>query len=78
MFFDHPSSVCMSYIEHLKFSLNLATLFSEGAMKAIIHSFLPNYYITSSSDISKKIQLLISESGCIDKDNESIKIKKEQ
>lgn len=63
-FLDHPRSVCMSYYEHVSFSLNLAKLFAEGTIKALIHAFIPSYYLESSSVISKEICEKIENSGC--------------
>ena len=37
----HLKNVCMSYIEHCKFSLQLAQCMLFGAFKAIIHAFFP-------------------------------------
>lgn len=54
-FTKHPNQVGMTYKEHLKFSFNLSLLFLEGSYKALIHSIFPQFYITSSSDISNKI-----------------------
>ena len=66
-FINHPKSVCMTYKEHMLFSLGLSYIFIEASYKAFIHGFLPNVYITSSSDTSKKISYLLENSGCRDK-----------
>tara|TARA_B100000927_G_scaffold288202_1_gene282402 strand:+ start:189 stop:347 length:159 start_codon:yes stop_codon:yes gene_type:complete len=42
----------------------LCSLFCKGAFFALLHSFLPDFFITSSSDIVNNIQNLIKESGC--------------
>ena len=52
----HLEDVNMSYFEHMKFSASLSKLFIEGAIKALIHAFLPETFITSSTDISKQLQ----------------------
>ncbi len=63
-FLKHPKDVCMTYKEHMKFSLRLSLIFIDASYKAFIHSFFPNSYITSSSDTSKKINYLLKNSGC--------------
>ena len=63
-FFKHPQEVCMNYWKHLTFSFYLATLFAEGTLKACIHAVIPDYYIDSSSKITKKICEEIENSGC--------------
>jgi len=65
--FSHPKQVCMTYIEHLKLSLNFSLLMFTGSIKAVIHAFLPDYYITSTSDINNKITKMIQEAGCNNK-----------
>ena len=52
----HLQDVNMTYFEHMKFSASLSTLFAEGAIKALIHAFLPETFITSSTDISKQLR----------------------
>lgn len=65
--FSHPRKVCMTYFQHFQFSMYLCTLFCKGAIFACLHSFLPDFFITSSSDISNEIQILINTSGCRNK-----------
>jgi len=62
--FLHPKKVCMTYFQHFRFSMYLCSLFCKGAFFALLHSFLPDFFITSSSDIVNNIQNLIKESGC--------------
>lgn len=62
--FLHPRKVCMTYFQHFRFSMYLCTLFFKGTFFAFIHSFLPDFFITSSSDTVNNIQHLIRESGC--------------
>ena len=62
--FLHPKKVCMTYFQHFRFSMYLCCLFCKGAFFALLHSFLPDFFITSSSDIVNNIQNLIKESGC--------------
>ena len=57
----HPNKVGMTYNEHMVFSFKLSLLFLEGTYKALVHSILPQFYITSSSDISNKIINIIQD-----------------
>lgn len=62
--FQHPQAVCMSYFQHCCFSLKLARYFMVGSFKAIVHAFIPNLYITSSSDMIEDVKDEISNAGC--------------
>ena len=69
--FDHPQSVCMSYLEHLKLSLKFSMIFLKGSILAFIHAFFPDLYITSTSDIVNIVWNDLRSSGCHkSKDNE--------
>lgn len=63
-FFTHPNAVCMSYFEHMKLSLSFSKTFLVGSVKAFVHAFFPNAYITSTSDITKKMIKDLEEAGC--------------
>lgn len=62
--FIHPNSVCMSYFEHMEFSLSLSGYLLVGSMKAFVHSIFPNYFITSSSDLVKNMAEKLDNAGC--------------
>lgn len=68
--FTHPQSVCMSYFEHCRFSLNLARCFAFGSFKAIVHAFFPSLYITSSSDLLVTMKEDMVKIGCRRHDEE--------
>ena len=68
--FAHPDEVCMSYTQHCKLSLKLSLLMLLGCIKAFIHAFIPDLFITSTSDINKKISIILNNHGCRKK-NES-------
>ena len=53
---QHLKDVDMTYWEHLQFSLSLSKIFLEASFKAIVHAFLPDVYITSSTDNIKLLQ----------------------
>jgi len=67
-YFDHPKNVCMTYIKHLKLSLYLSYLLAKGSAKAIVHAFLPDTFITSTSDLTEKVQDILKTSGCNEDD----------
>jgi hypothetical protein len=62
--FTHPSQVCMSYLEHMKLSLELSSLFFIGSIKALIHAFIPDICITSSTDTVNFAREKMSKAGC--------------
>lgn len=48
--FKHPTKVCMSYLEHCKFSLEMASVFLYATGTAIIHAFIPDLFTDSTTD----------------------------
>lgn len=64
--FKHPAEVCMSYLQHMFFSLEMCFYFFMAAITAFIHAFLPDTFITSTSDSVKYIQKRLDDSGCRD------------
>lgn len=67
--FKHPNNVCMSYIEHMKFSLVLSGKFAKASAGAFIHAIIPDLLITHSSDTIKKISEDMEKVGCRNKPN---------
>ena len=65
--FSHLKTVCMTYSEHWRLSLCLATLFARGALCAIVHAFLPNVFSSSSTVFGRRITETIARAGCHDK-----------
>ena len=62
--FRHPKKVCMTYFQHMKLSLYLSYLLGKGSIAALIHSLIPDLFITSTTDITKKITKILETSGC--------------
>ncbi len=62
--FTHPARVCMTYAEHCRFSLSIASLLFMGACKACIHALWPDAYITSTSDLVVALQQKLQAAGC--------------
>ena len=54
----------MTYSEHFRFSINLSKIYFVASFKALVHSFIPNLFITSSTDTQNKIDFLLKNSGC--------------
>ena len=64
MFFKHPAKVCMTYMQHCKFSLKLGYIFGKASTQAIVHAFLPDTFITSSTDTVKLVSDKLKKAGC--------------
>ena len=65
--FSHPKKVCMTYFEHMKFSLYLAYKFFIASIIAVVHAFIPDIFLTHSSDIIKLLDNELKNAGCRDK-----------
>ena len=70
-FNEHPQKVCMNYLSHMKFSLNLSHKLFIASGKAFIHALIPSWYITSSSDFSEYLKNELENSGCNKKEKEN-------
>ncbi len=46
----HLDDVNMTYTQHMKFSLGLSKIFLVASVKAVIHAFIPDVLIASSTD----------------------------
>ena len=62
--FKHPKNVCMTYYKHMKLSLNFSFILLKCSIFALIHAFLPDYFITSTTDYNRQIEELLKNSGC--------------
>ena len=60
--FSHTKNVCMTYVEHCKFSLNVSFLLLSGSCKSFIHAFLPNFFILSSTKLVEDLDLILKNS----------------
>ena len=68
VFFHHPSTVCMTYAEHARFSLGLAWSLALASGAAVIHALWPDVLVTYTSDTISALRRRILESGCSDRD----------
>ena len=64
MLFSHPAKVCMSYFQHMQFSLYLSYTFLKAAICAWCHAIYPDIFVTHSSDIIKKLANEMEQVGC--------------
>jgi hypothetical protein len=64
--FEHPKNVCMTYTQHLRFSLYLSFLLIKYSFKGTIHSFYPDIYKTYAQDCIKEVDNLLKTNGCVD------------
>jgi hypothetical protein len=62
--FTHPGNVCMSYFNHLSFSLKLGMKLATGSVKAFIHAVYPDIFVTSTSDLLVTIKKDMDSVGC--------------
>ncbi len=64
--FSHPKQVCMSYITHMVFALEVAVMLSVAAWKSAVHAFLPDTFITSTTDLVADLDNKLKSAGCRD------------
>ena len=62
--FSHPNKVCMTYFQHMRLSLYFSSILMLGSIQSIVHAFLPDIYITSTTDLTRKLKLILDKSGC--------------
>jgi hypothetical protein len=63
-FFQHPTKVCLTYFEHLRFSLYVTKTLFVGSIKSLIHSFYPDIFITSTTDLLLELNKEMEKIGC--------------
>jgi hypothetical protein len=54
----------MTYLEHMKLSLELSSTFFIGSLKALLHAFIPDICVTSSTDTVRIANEKMSKAGC--------------
>lgn len=62
--FRHPKDVCLTYYQHLRFSLYVTKILFVGSIKSFIHSLLPDMFITSTTDLLSELNKEIEKIGC--------------
>jgi len=63
-FIEHPKSVCMDYVSHCTFALNMAKLHTYGTYVSVIHAFFPWLYPSAVTELNILIAQKIAENGC--------------
>ena len=63
-FLNHPKEVCMNYHSHFVFSFKLSIVLLTAATKALVHAFIPSFYVTSTTDTIAYIDNEIKTNGC--------------
>ena len=63
-YFTHPNKNCMNYYTHLRLSLYFSRRMFMASIKAIVHAFFPNFFLTSTTDTIDDIKNVISKYNC--------------
>ena len=63
-YFSHPNNNCIDYFTHLRLSLYYSRRMFIASVKAIFHAFIPNLFITSTTDAIHDIQKNINTYKC--------------
>ena len=69
--FKHPKTVCMDYQTHAKFYKWL--IFCNWFTSCSARYSLPDFYVSSTSDLVKEVQQHLQDAGCRN-ENENEKI----
>lgn len=60
----HPSQVCMTYAVHWKLSMWVAFQFAFAAGQAIVHAFVPDLCVQTSTHALERIGARLAQAGC--------------
>jgi len=63
--FQHPNKVCMTYYEHFRISLRFSYIFAMASLKSLIHAFIPDLFISSTTDTLERTNIILKTNGCI-------------
>ena len=63
-FTEHPTNVCLSYIQHMKFAMEMSGRLLVGSGQAFIHAWFPFLFISSTSELNTVLTKRLSEVGC--------------
>ena len=42
----------------------MAYIFAVGSLKAVVHAILPDFYVSSTSNLVKEVQQHLQDAGC--------------
>jgi hypothetical protein len=62
--FKHPTAVCMTYTSHGLFALRMSLTLFTASFKSLIHAFLPDLFITSTTDCVEYVSQELKKIGC--------------
>jgi len=62
--FQHPKDVCMTYIKHFCFAMEMSCYLGVGCIKSIIHAFIPDIFINSTTETVNLIHKRLNQVGC--------------
>jgi len=62
--FLHPENVCMTYLNHFLFVLEMTWYLGVGCVKSLARAFIPDIFVTSTSETVTHIQYRLSQVGC--------------
>ena len=68
--FHHPANVCMTYSEHMWFSLSLAMDLFRASAASLVHAFVPDVLVHFTSNMVRECDRRIKQAGCRSKDND--------
>ena len=46
----------------------MAYIFAVGSVKVVVHAILPDFYVSSTSDLVKEVQQHLQDAGCRNED----------
>ena len=58
--FNHLEEMNMNYFEHMFISLNYALILFISFIKAVIHAFIPDIFVTSTSECINEINIKLN------------------
>lgn len=61
LFHKHPKEYNLSFLQHFYVSMVISINFFIASIKALIHSFFPFLFITSSTDTIKELDHFINQ-----------------
>jgi hypothetical protein len=64
LLFKHPTAVCMTYTSHGIFALRMSLTLFSASFKSLIHAFLPDLFITSTTDCVEYVSQELKKIGC--------------
>ena len=62
--FNHPKNVCMTYFEHMRFSLYLSYNLFKDSIASLIHAIYYDILITYTSDLLLSLIQEMENIGC--------------